>query len=228
MLQNIIRNLFGKKDFNLDDSVPFSYLLRLCFVYLFALLRGTCSKLFFEASGHHIFIEKKVELINKKKISVGNNVRIEQGSTINAISTDGIVLGDNVKIGKNNQLLVTGSLQKIGKGIKIGANTSFSENTFFGASGGIEVGENVISGQNVRFHAENHLFSKKDILIREQGVTQKGIKIGNNCWIGSGVVFLDGTIVGDGCVIAANAVLNKNYPSNSIIAGVPAKVIKTR
>ena len=114
---------------------------------------------------------------------LGENVRIGKNTVINAISYDGVTLADNVKIGENNHILVTGSLQEIGKGIRIGKNTSFSENTFFGAAGGIEIGSNVISGQNVRFHAENHIFSDTSELIRKQGVTHNGIKIGNNCWV---------------------------------------------
>ena len=80
----------------------------------------------------------------------------------------------------------------------------------------------------MRFHAENHNYADKNKLIKEQGVTHKGIKIGNNCWIGSGAVFLDGVEIGDGCVVAANAVVTKKFASNSIIGGVPAKLIKER
>jgi acetyltransferase-like isoleucine patch superfamily enzyme len=67
-----------------------------------------------------------------------------------------------------------------------------------------------------------------DIPIRLQGVTNKGIKIGNNCWIGSGAVFLDGVSVGDGCVIGANTLVNKSIPANSIVAGNPVRIIKSR
>lgn len=228
MLEKIIQTFFGKKDFHLDQSIPKSYLFGLSFKYIFSLLRGNWNKLFLGKSGHRIFIERKVKLINRKNIFLGENVRIGKKTVINAISYSGVILADNVKLGENNQLLVTGSLQAIGKGIKVGKNTSFSENTFFGAAGGIEVGSDVIVGQNVRFHAENHVFSDKKKLIREQGVTHLGIKIGNNCWIGSGVVFLDGAIVGDGCVIAANAVVTKEFPNNVIIGGLPAKIIKLR
>ena len=59
-------------------------------------------------------------------------------------------------------------------------------------------------GQNIRFHSENHNYKDINIPIRMQGVTNKGIKIGNDCWIGAGVVFLDGVVVGNGCVIGAN------------------------
>ncbi len=65
-------------------------------------------------------------------------------------------------------------------------------------------------------------------LIRKQGINAKGIRIGNNCWIGAGVVFCDGVEIGDGCVIGANSVVTKSFSNNCVIAGVPAKVIKQR
>ena len=98
---------------------------------------------------------------------------------------------------------------------------------FLVALDGIEIGDDVIMGQNVRFHAQNHNYNGTE-LIRNQGVTSKGIKIGNNCWIGSGVVFLDGVTIGDGCVIGANTVVTKNFPDNSVIVGFSGRAIKKR
>lgn len=98
----------------------------------------------------------------------------------------------------------------------------------FGAAGGIEIGDDVVAGQFIRFHSENHNYNDISKLIRNQGVSHKGIKVGNNCWIGAGVVFLDGAELGDGCVVGTNAVVTKNFPENSVIVGVPAKIIKKR
>ena len=64
------------------------------------------------------------------------------------------------------------------------------------------------------------------IFFRQQGITRKGIKIGSNCWIGSKVTVLDGVTVGNGCVIAAGAVLTKSFPDHVVIGGVPAKILK--
>ena len=82
-------------------------------------------------------------------------------------------------------------------------------------------------GSYVSFHSENHIFGDSTKLIREQGVTSKGIKIGNNIWVGAKVTFLDGCSVGNNSVVAAGAVVNGIYPENSIIGGVPAKVLKS-
>lgn len=112
--------------------------------------------------------------------------------------------------------------------MKIGNRSTFGSDCYFGAAGGIEIGDDVMAGQYIRFHSENHNFNDMTKLIREQGVTHKGIKIGNDCWIGAGAVFLDGSELGDGCVVAANAVVTRRFPENSVIGGVPAKVLYVR
>ena len=57
-------------------------------------------------------------------------------------------------------------------------------------------------------------------------MTSKGIKIGNNVWVGTKVTFLDGSKVGDNCVIAAGAVVNGEFPNNVVVGGIPAKILK--
>ena len=55
-----------------------------------------------------------------------------------------------------------------------------------------------------------------------------GVKIGCNCWIGAKVTILDGTEIGNGCVVAAGAVVTGKFPDNVIIGGIPAKILKYR
>lgn len=227
-LTKIIQKILGKPDFGLSDNVPLSYVFRKGIIYFRGLFKGFIIKINIKGTKKNLFIGNKVKLINKKKISVGNNVRIENGTVIDALSTEGVILGDRVKIGENGRILCSGSLKSIGRGLVIGNDSSFSENTFFGAAGGINIGSDVIAGQNVRFHSENHNFSDMDELIRKQGVTNQGIIVGDNCWIGSGVVFLDGAQVPEGCVVGANSVVNGIFEKNSVIVGSPAKSIKKR
>ena len=134
-------------------------------------------------------VGKNSKLIQKGKMYFGDSVAIGAYSRLDALSKCGIVLGDRVSFGDYSRLLCTGSLNYIGHGITIGNDSHFSEFCFMGAAGGIDIGNNVIAGQCVRFHSENHVFCDPDTLIRKQGVTHKGIRIGNNCWIGAGVVF---------------------------------------
>ncbi len=83
-------------------------------------------------------------------------------------------------------------------------------------------------GQRINFHSENHHYENLNIPIRDQGISRQGIYIGNDCWIGSNVIFLDGSNLGSGCVVAAGAVVKGEIPSNSVIGGIPAKILKIR
>jgi acetyltransferase-like isoleucine patch superfamily enzyme len=56
----------------------------------------------------------------------------------------------------------------------------------------------------------------------------KGIIIHDDVWIGTGARILDGVEIGEGCVVAAGAVVNKSVPPYSVVAGVPARIIKKR
>ncbi|CCK19174.1 acetyl transferase [Lactococcus raffinolactis 4877] len=227
-----MKELFNKSitkiwggSFEISNDIPLSYIISLVFETLFNVIRGLVKSLGFGEKKGLVFVGKKVTLKMRQKIFVGSKVRFEEGCEVIALSSEGFHLGNNVKIGPHTKM-ISGSISSLGKGIYIGDNCFFSDYTFFGGAGGIKIGNDIISGQNVRFHAENHNFLIKDELIRNQGVNHKGIELGSDIWIGSGVVFLDGAKVGNHCVIAANTVLNKEFPENCVIAGIPAKIIK--
>lgn len=226
--EQIIKKVLGKNEFSLSEEIPITYIVNKGVIFMLGLLRGFFRKIGLNYCGKKLFIGKHVQLMGKKKINFGNNVRIENNVSIDGLSRKGIYFGDRVKIGANSKIIVSGSLSNLGSHLKIGDDTSFAENSFFGAAGGIDIGNDVIAGQNVRFHAENHNYKDLSIPIRLQGINRKGIKIGNNVWIGSGVVFLDGAEIGDGSIIAANSTVSKKFEANSVIAGTPAKVIKRR
>ena len=223
-----ICNRVLKRDIQYAVDIPTSYLLGVVLSRGWMLLRGSIRKLWFNESGRVFFCGKKVKIKCANKLRIGSGVSFKDGVSIDALSTDGVQIGDNVSVGDNTAIICSGSITAIGKGISIGKNTGIANNCFFGAAGGIKIGSDVVMGQNVRFHAENHEFSDPNRLIKDQGVSHKGIKIGNNCWIGAGAVFLDGAEIGDGCVVGANAIVNKTFANNSVIAGIPARVIKMR
>ena len=72
----------------------------------------------------------------------------------------------------------------------------------------------------------NHNFAEKDLRIDEQGVSTNPVTIGDDIWIGANAVILPGVHIGSHCVVAAGAVVTKDVPPHSLVAGVPAKVIK--
>lgn len=227
-IKKILLKIAGKDNFELDEKIGILYLARICWQYGWMLIRGRIAALTGRGISANIFVGKRVKLIARKYLTVGPKTKLHDGVKIDALSTDGVVIGDHVVLGHDTVIECTGSLSHVGKGVRIGNRTTFGNNCFFGAAGGIEIGEDVVAGQFIRFHSENHNFNDLDKLIREQGVTHKGIKIGNNCWIGAGVVFLDGAELGDGCVVGANAVVTKKFQDDAVIAGVPAKILKKR
>lgn len=227
LIEKVIKKITGKKEFILSKNVPLIYVIHFGSRFLIGLLRGKIRGIGI-VKGTKLFIGSRVKIYCKNKLNCGDNVRIEDSVFINALSKKGIFLGDRVKIGRGSEINCSGSLADLGKGISIGTNSSFAENTYFGAAGGINIGEDVISGQNVRFHSENHNYQDLNTPIRLQGVNRKGIVVGNNVWIGSGAVFLDGAKIGNGCIIGANTLLNSVYPDNCVIVGNPGRIIKLR
>ncbi|RZM24376.1 MAG: 50S ribosomal protein L2 [Pedobacter sp.] len=117
---------------------------------------------------------------------------------------------------------------EIGVGLKIGNNSSIGPYAYIGCSGYIEIGNNVIMSPRVSIYAENHLYDRPDLPIMKQGVKREFVIIEDDCWIAANTVILAGVTIGKGSVIAAGSVVTKSVPPNSVVAGVPARVIKTR
>ncbi len=222
MIRDIFQKLLHKsgKNYEIDQRIPSGLLYRFLFTRACMRIRGLYK------TGKKVFIGKNVRLFNSRNIVFGQHVTLENHCEIDAYASDKILLGDGVKIGAYSFVTTTSHMSKYGKGLKIGNNSACGRYCEFGASGGIEIGNDVIMGSYVSFHSENHNFSDPNKPIREQGVTSKGIKIGNNVWVGAKATFLDGCQVGNNCVVAAGAVVAGNFPDNVIIGGVPAKVLK--
>lgn len=222
MLKNVFQKLLIKagKNYTIDAQIPPSLLFKSLVLRFVMLLRG------FFWLFKKVFLGSNCKISNLSNISFGTNVTIENNVILDGYAKNKITIGNNVKIGSFSKLLSTSHFSKLGVGMKIGNNSAFGDFTHFGAPGGIEIGDDVIAGSFISFHSENHNFSDKTKLIREQGVTSKGIKIGNNVWIGAKVTFLDGCVVGNNSVVAAGAVVIGVFPNNVIIGGVPAKILK--
>ena len=118
--------------------------------------------------------------------------------------------------------------------ITIGNNVSLSDFCHIAAINHIEIGNNALIGSKVlitdHYHGNFGMSGKATSpgtapILRSLHSTGC-IKIGNNVWIGDGVVILPNVAIGDGAVIGANSVVNKNVPANAIAVGAPAKVIK--
>lgn len=227
LVNKLVSRIKGQ-EYAIDERITLASLISIIMRRVYSLIRGFFKCFFVGKKGKFIFVGRNVKLVHSRKIRLGSGVTLSDFAEIDALSKDGVVLGNNVMIGTHTIIRCTGSLKKLGKGLKIGDNCGTGDFCFFGSAGGISIGDNVIMGQNVRFHSENHIFDRTDLPIKSQGVTNKGIEVGNDCWIGSGAVFLDGVKVGNGCVIGANSLVNKDIPDYSIAVGNPVRVIKNR
>ena len=90
----------------------------------------------------------------------------------------------------------------------------------------IDIGDDVFTGMNVYITDQNHGYEDPDTPIGIQDPQDDPVVIGDGSWIGSGAVVLPGARIGKQCVVAANSVVRGTFPSHSVIAGVPAKVVR--
>ena len=112
-----------------------------------------------------------------------------------------------------------------GRRIIIGNNNYFNRNVMLDACGLIEIGDYNMFGPDIYITDSNHTFGS-GISPSKAPMNAGTVKIGNHCWIGAKAVILKDVELGDGCVVAAGAVVTKSFPAGSVVAGVPAKVIK--
>jgi maltose O-acetyltransferase len=130
--------------------------------------------------------------------SCGANVNIERGANFGDGSN--IILGNNSGIGRYSRI-----------------------------PNDIIIGENVMMAPYVTIYSVNHKFDRIDIPIIEQGITDsKQVTIEDDVWIGSHVIITPGRTIKKGTVIAAGAVLTKDFPAYSVVGGNPARLIKSR
>lgn len=166
-----------------------------------------------------IFIGKHVDISHKRNIYCGKNVKFEDYSEIHGLSTHGLHFGNNVTIGRYTAIRPSSyyGVGQIGYGLTMGDSSSIGPFGWVGCSGKIEIGSNVMIGPRVSLFAENHNFDDTKATIKSQGVNNKGIKIEDDCWIGGGVIILDGVTIGHGSVIGAGTLIAKDVPANSVI-----------
>lgn len=151
---------------------------------------------------------------NSKNIFIGDFVKFRgdvRFITEQSRNRELIQIGNNTVIDNNVTLFTHG-----GKLI-IGENSFIGPEVHIQATGGVSIGNNTMIAAKTSIFASNHTTTRKDIPYKDQKEKFMGVRIGNNCWIGTSVVILDGADIGDNCIIGANCVLKGQYPKNSKI-----------
>jgi acetyltransferase-like isoleucine patch superfamily enzyme len=168
--------------------------------------------------------------IFKYSVLYKKNVIVD--STIKLYFTKGnLDVSNDVVIGAYTVLYAIDSDHSSEKGmLKIGKNTSIGEfNNIRAAGGSIVIGNNCLISQFVSIVASNHNIERgKNINVQGWDEKKTGVIIGNDVWIGANCVILPGVEIGNGCVVAAGSIITKSIPENSIVMGIPGKIVKER
>ena len=148
--------------------------------------------------GRHSVIHHSVRMDTPpyRQFRLGRYSVIESGACINNAVGD-VIIGDYTRVGLHNTII-----------------------------GPVNIGHHVNLAQGITVTALNHNFEDSEKRIDEQGVCTTPVVIEDDVWIGANAVILPGVRVGTHSVVAAGAVVTKDVPSHSIVAGIPAKIIK--
>ena len=115
-----------------------------------------------------------------------------------------------------------------GAEIAIGDRAYVGHRCLLYGHGGIQIGRDALLASDVQLICGNHTFARRDIPIRAQPTEEQPIVIEEDVWLGASAIVLGGVTVGQGCVVAAGAVVTHSLPPYSIARGVPAQIVGVR
>jgi acetyltransferase-like isoleucine patch superfamily enzyme len=171
-------------------------------------------------------IEKGVMIKQARNLWLGRNVYLDSQAYLHACP-QGIRIGEGTRIMHGAQLNVYNFRNLKGSEIVIGKNCVVGSFCLIMGQGGTRIGDDVIIAPRVSIYPMDHNYQDTGKLIREQGITCRGIEIGDNVWIGAGAIILDGVKIGRGSVIGAGAVVSRDIPERSLALGCPARVVRS-
>lgn len=165
----------------------------------------------FKTFGAENNIQFPYSINHPELISIGNNFYASNHLRLDAITSFG------------NQTFLPS--------IIIGNNVSIESNCHIGAINKIIIEDNVMIASNIYISDHSHgNTSKEDIQLSpalRELISKGEVRICKNVWIGDSVCILPGVCIGENSIVGANSVVTKSFPSNVVIAGVPAKIIKS-
>ena len=177
----------------------------------FALIKGS-----FASCGKRCRFWNYEQIVHPENIVIGNNCKFQKGLYLTSWFQKDVVINEKQK---TKNIL-----------IKIGSNCCIGAYNHITAINKILIGNGLLTGKWVTITDNSHGETDYESLLMQptkRPMTSKGpVIIGDNVWIGDKATILAGVTIGDGAVIAANSVVTKNVPAYSVVAGVPAKVIK--
>ncbi len=188
-------------------------------------LRSVLYPKFFAECGRKVVIGRQVTFRHAFKIRLGDGVVIDDGAMVDAKgdANEGVQLDAGVYVGRNTLLYCKGGSIHCGAGVNFGANcTVFSSNR-------LTIGQGTMVGAYSYFLSGGEYDPLSPVPFCEQdGMRTKGpLSIGANCWIGARVTVLDAACVGDHCVLGAGTVVTRPVPADSLVLGIPGRVVRS-
>jgi acetyltransferase-like isoleucine patch superfamily enzyme len=190
------------------------------------LLRKFSYPRLFKSCGRGVIFGRNLTLRHTHKITLAAGVILDDGVVLDAKGEGnrGITIGERVYIGRHSIVYCKGG------DIDLAARVNISSTCQLFSSHALSVGEGTVVGAYTYLLSGGEYDIASPVPFAEQsGMETKGpLRIGAHCWLGARVTVLDAASVGDGCVLAAGAVVNKPLPDGVVAGGVPAKIIKSR
>jgi serine acetyltransferase len=176
------------------------------------------------AVGRNVTFGHGVVLRHPGKVRLGDDVVVDDLVVLDAKGTSnrGILVGSGGFLGRGTILSCKNGDITLGDHVNIGFNSEI----FSGSE--VTVGRYGLFAAYTYLVGGGHAFEGRGTPIIEQQRESKGIRIGDNVWLGAGALVMDGVRIGDDVVVGAGAVVTSDLPPGSVAVGVPAKVVRTR
>jgi len=155
------------------------------------------------------------------------------------LQTDGICFfcpGVTLELGRNATLRI-GRFAWIGDdtkirvhegSVEIGAKTVMGQECTISAYQRVSIGRECILADRVMLIDFDHGVVEVERPIRLQGIYKRDVRVGHNVWMGYGACILRGVTVGDNAIVGTSAVVTRDVPTNAVVGGIPARVIRMR
>ncbi len=164
---------------------------------------------------------------SSSKILIRRNANIALEKNVNLYEYSKILVEDNGKLFINEGSCIERGTEIIvyeGAILRIGNNVGIGSNCNIRSTGNVQIGNNVLIAQFVSIIDGQYEYKDKTIIFGKEHFRTEPVSIGNNVWIGIGVIVLPGVTIGDGAVIGAGSVVTKDIPPYAVAFGSPARV----
>jgi acetyltransferase-like isoleucine patch superfamily enzyme len=178
----------------------------------------------FHSCGKGVIWGPGITLRHPGKMIIGGGVMADEGCLLDArgCGPGEFIIRDDVVISRNVVLSSKGGPLRIGARTNVGVNCSFY------SLAGLEIGDDVLIAGHCYVGGGAYRIDDPTRPMNLQKAELKGVRIGDDCWLGAGVIVVDGATVGDHSVVGAGSVVTGDVPPYSVAVGSPARVVRDR